>query len=44
MEAQSVRKDLKVQVDFLGAEGRLLGHDLLPLAFGQNASPPGLNV
>lgn len=40
----SLRTCLKARIDFISADGKLIGHELLPLSLGQNACPPGLDV
>jgi hypothetical protein len=40
----SVRSGLEVKVEFLGADGRVVGQDVVPVCVGYNWSPPGLEV
>ena len=42
--AISLRTCLKARIDFIGANGKLIGQETLPLSLGQNACPPGLDV
>jgi hypothetical protein len=41
---RSLRSGLEVKVEFVGADGRLIGQDVVPVCVGYNWSPPGLEV
>lgn len=41
---RSLRSGLEVKVEFLGADGRAIAQDVIPVCVGYNWSPPGMEV